>query len=82
MIFIAELSGLHMKEISKYFIALVLFAAIVHQLLSLIKLFFHPFLLKHEAFNFQERKSVRVLYYLCTMLIALIVILLELRVIK
>ncbi len=71
-----------MKEISKYFISLIIFTAIIHQLLSFIKLYFNPRLLKHEAFNFQEGKSIRLIYYLCTISIALIVILLELRIIE
>ncbi len=70
-----------MKEISKYFIVLSLLAAIVHQMLSFIKLIFNPNFLRHETFNFQEGKFTRLLYYLCATVIALFVILLELRII-
>jgi hypothetical protein len=71
-----------MKEFSKYFIIILLSVTIILDVLRIIKLFFNPGFLNHKAFDFPEGKFIRFLYYLCAIMVALLVILLELKIIE
>jgi len=55
---------------------------ILLQLLRIIKIIFKPRFLNHKVFDFPESKLLKVLYYLCSILVLLLVILLKLNVIK
>jgi len=71
-----------METFSKYFIIAILSVVIVLQLLRIVKTIFKPIFLSNKIFDFPEGKLIRVLYYLCTIAVALIIILLKLKIIE
>ena len=70
-----------MEFFSKYFIVAILSVVIVLQLLRILKTLFNPIFLANRIFDFPDGKLMKVLYYLCTIAVAMLVILLKLEII-
>jgi hypothetical protein len=67
--------------ISKYFLALICFYALVINLLRLIKLLFNPIILNHKYFDLPSNKLSIALYYISMILLLLFVVLNQLSII-
>jgi len=61
-----------------YFIILIFSLVFILQLLRIIKEIFNPKSMSHNIFNFPERKSAKIGYYLCAALLLLLAILIRL----
>lgn len=71
-----------MQELWRYFLVVLLSIVIILQILRIVKIIFEPKWLQHKLFAFPETKLIRVLYYLCSILVLLLVILLKLRIVE
>ncbi len=58
----------------KYIITTVFASALILQILRIIKELFNPNFMSHKVFEFPDRKSARIGYYLCAALLLLLAI--------
>ncbi len=58
-----------------YLVILIFSLVLILQLLRIVKEIFNPKIMSHKIFNFPERKTAKIGYYLCAAMLLLLVIL-------